>query len=997
MVTALPQEPGIWFMPVVGAEPLHIAATLLEEATVWTRQRLLQGDAARVPVAVLVPDAGARQALLTPAPAVSGRPGVAPVSKSVWTPSTLYRAIDSQHPPDVLDTALLVEAGRAVDAAIREVPEAFPWLSAAPPGATMPRAYATLAADLGSAAAHSRSPGTVAALQRLNPDGLGQELLRALGMMEGAIDRLGLPPRWTLGHGAADALSKPDQTPDWTAPESLIVAGFSGMEQALVDILRSLAPATAVTILVPGPRPPEGSGLDRALRWLGAAALPEWRPSDAGPLPGRRFSTPGPPEACEMAAALAEEAGVARSVVLVPAADRWRPLLQEVCGRRGWYLAGGVGATPRGWPLRFVVHLVRALELGLSASRAVDLVRLGTLLRLGPTAWEPPFVEGLTRPRRRRGRRAAAREPWDRLDARLRARGVRRDHAVIARVGGDVAGAVARVFERLEAAEGPSEQLAALAEICRDMGFWRRCLSAPALVAGRETAELARFATGADDLADRMKRVWPAGMTPRQGYDVLRARVDDLVRDVEMGRAWRAPPDGESAIEALRIQSLHDPLPRGTARVILLGLTEDAVRAAGRSGRVSALVPDGVRSHPDVASLIALPLARDRADTLDYRLGAMLDGDTGCQVDVVLPERDLMGEEVVPWSGLPDTPPPERWTHAGRASPLRPRAVPQPRPGERRPTIFDPHAGVAATVVDAYRACPRRFYFERLLRARDRDAVEFDIDSRQRGNWLHALMHRLFLDRPGWWREGLGPDDLVAALEGIRLRPRDRLVTGASDPFLRLQRRALVERAAERLVEHAELLREQAGPAARRRPGMAVVGLEIAMAAESSLPGLSLRGTMDRLDIAYDRRGRHLGTVVLDYKTGHLAPYGLAARDVPDARQERLQLLLYAHLVERVFQIPCLAALTVPLLDPGRPRGIVLADPRLPAAEAWAEAADPRDLVDKAGFDEAVGAALEETAAIVDAVDAGVFPAEPAHERECGFCPQSLYCERTRR
>ncbi len=971
-----PVEPGIWYTPVAGATSLRVAAGLLNAAPPdrW------RGDAARAEVVVLVPDSASRRvlvdALMTSTGALAGA-----ATGSVWTPATLYRQIWPQAPSEAIERSVLIEAGRAVDAAIRLEPGAFPNLANAPVGPTMARAYATLLSDFGRAGAHSRSPGAVAALEQLRPDGMGQELLMALGMMEGCQQRIGSPARWEVAAGAAARLRT------WRGPARWIVAGFDGFEQSLTDILRGVAVSSSVTILVPAPGPAEGSALARGLEWLGAAPTPELRVAEDGRC-GGVIRTAGPADAAHAAADLAGPSGLDVAVALVPDPARWRPMFEEVCARRGWWLGGDTGGPAMGWAMRFVVQVVRAWRLGLTSARAVDLIHLGSRMHLGPTPSAPPFGDGLPRRRRLRGRRAPAREPWDRLDAQLRARGVRRDRKAIVRAGGPVAQLVASVFGALDNAEGPAERLLALAALCRDLGFWRRCLSAPALIAGRETAELARLANGAEELARRLDTVWPESLRPVDGREVFVARVMDLVAAARRPATRRTPP---GSAPTLWLHALEAPLPAGAEHVILVGLTEAAVERAGRSGRVSSLIPDAVRSHPAVASLVNLPLARDKAVQLVARLHWLLSGRAGCGVDVIVPHRDLRGEEQVVWDGA------RVRLGESQQPPALPRAAPlRPRPVARAPTanIMGGDRGVAATVVDAYRACPRRFYFERVLQVRDRDAVEFDIDSRQRGNWLHALMHTLFRDEPEWWRRELEAEAIADLLKTLRMRPRDRLITGASDPFLGLQRSALIHRVSGRLVEHAELLNQQAGPRGRRHTGMAVVGLELSMRGASGVGPLVLRGTLDRLDIVYDRRGRAVGTVVVDYKTGRVAPYGLAA---PEEPQERLQLLLYAHLAERVLGLPCLAAVAVPLVHAGRPRGIVLADPSWPAAEAWVEVAAPADVVDKPAFDEAIEASLEETQRIVEAVGEGIVPATPGSDRECGLCTQSLYCDKVRR
>lgn len=1038
---------GVWWLDLQGADPAETASRWFaaESTELWNLDEaaLCAGDSASPKAALLVPNARWRDGMWEHLVAHSAHAagslaveGAAFPAQSVWTPGRLFEVLGGDRgaqPAATINRALLVEAGRAVTSAIRENTAQFPWLAASPMGPTLPEALADLVAEFGYAGLDSRSPGAVTIFQKLQPMALGQELVRAVGMMEGGVERLASTGRrstWQLRRQSLEAAeyAATSQRQEGGLPGQLLVAGFDSadsFDQLLIDALRYVGRFRPVIVLFEAP---EASAAQRAISWLGAAKLGSvpWvgeavtsgllRPPDSSDSPDADSTEPkgsrrvhieaaGPADTANAAveAAITGPGGLQSAVVIAPRPEVWRPFLEEACAARGLWLVGDCGAPPKGWGLRFIEHLLRAWVLGLSSARAVDLVQLGTLLRLSADPDTPPFAASVGKPRRRKGRRGPSVEPWDQLDLRLRQRGVRRDHRVIARVGGDAAGLIGALFERLDAAEDASAQLREVALLCRDLGFWRRCVSSAALIAGRETGEVAALASAAEEFASALDVLWPAPLIPPCTPQVLGSRVGALISTCASKPGWRAPPPGIPLSDCVRLQPPDRVLSPAVRHVVIVDLLESVVERLGRSS-ASSLIPDSVRRDPEVTTLVPLVALRDKVIQQQQRLTRLASGNAtlGCErATIVLPKRDVQGRETVPWAQLVDVammdghePPADLSLLVAPILPRQQRYRPQPVAAQRGQSIGGKR-GVAATVVDAYRACPRRFYLERILQVRDREPVRFDVDSRQRGNWLHALIHQLFVVQPKWWREAEDPEVLAQTLGRLTLRASDRLVTGASDPFLRLQRAALLARAAQRLCEHAEIMRAQAGPPRRRHPEMAVVGLEVSMRATAEgVPGLRLRGTLDRLDLIFDRRGQAVGSVVVDYKTGQLAPYGLAATS---AEQERLQLLLYAHLAERMLKIPCLGAVAVPVLDPGRPRGIVLADPAMPAAHAWVDSVGPSDVVDAAQFRSAVQGALQATREVVQAVKDGHFEASPRTDRECGFCPQSLYCERVRR
>ncbi|MGM0575625.1 MAG: PD-(D/E)XK nuclease family protein [Myxococcota bacterium] len=942
-------EPGQWYAEVAG-EPAEAAARLVAEAEAGSP---LAGDGPRV----LAPDGRTAEVVRAWLRHLAGRGAVR--SDRVLTATMLPdRVLEPEEDRPPAGDAVVSEIARAVDHAVRAHPDSFPTLSAFASGAGLPTALARLFGDVRRAGLHSRDPGAVASLERLEPEALGRELLQAMGMFEGALERAGWwdgPARLRAAAAAVDRLG----------PGPWIVCGFGHVPMALLDLLGAVAGRNPVLWLVPvGGEDPDREGLwpdRRSLAWAGAARWRGWTPPGPepdAPPPPRCVRLAGPAEVAYTAVNRALEAP---GTVLLAAEPRvWLPLLEEACARRGARLVGERGPATVASPTRWISGLVDAWAHDLTAARAADLLEIGA--RLGLRGWEPGGA--------------------DRADATLRRLGITRGREAVLEALGRLGRPLDRAFRRLDGARDAAGALRAVSEILADAGVHGSAGRGPSVPAREAADQAGQLRALLEDLAGRLPHAWPE--EPAHTPELLAARFREALAASVPARRVGVPPGGATPV--VRLEALDAPLGPDVGRVILLGVAEGDLVPRGGS---THLIPDRIRAAGPVATMAHWPWHADGVTARRRRLEALLSGRLGPAVECLEPTRDVRGREHVPWSGLPEA--------EESAPPLdrSPRLAPPPVPegaGVRIPDLarrvgLRGGRGLAATTVDTWRACPRRFYFERILRAEDREPVSFDLDARQRGTWLHDLLRDLFVRYPGWWRDEPTPAAVRELFDDLRDRDGESLVAGASRQFLDLQATRYLDAASGAMAEHAEAL--------GGTPGVVPVGFEVSMRSTHEREGgdpVVLRGTLDRLDLVRGADGRAEGFVVLDYKTGAVSGYAVGRR----GPERKVQLLLYAWMAERTLGLPCLATLAVPVLSGGSPRGVILADPDMPPVPGWEVAGTRTDRVERADFEAAMEEALDAALDVADAVRVGRFPAEPTSPRLCQRCPHSLYCPRER-
>jgi ATP-dependent helicase/nuclease subunit B len=183
-------------------------------------------------------------------------------------------------------------------------------------------------------------------------------------------------------------------------------------------------------------------------------------------------------------------------------------------------------------------------------------------------------------------------------------------------------------------------------------------------------------------------------------------------------------------------------------------------------------------------------------------------------------------------------------------------------------------ATLSASAADALRDCPYRFYARHLLRLREDEELDDEVEKRDYGTWLHAVLYRFHAERAA----PAGADAEVARL--LAIAEQERVQQSLSEEAL-LPFAASLASLAPRYVawlhqRDAAGLRWQAGEEERRLP-------------LPGLPEVDLQGVIDRIDRAPD------GTLeLIDYKTGSADKLRLKLRDP----LEDTQLAFYAALLD---------------------------------------------------------------------------------------------------
>ncbi|PZP31543.1 MAG: hypothetical protein DI603_11845 [Roseateles depolymerans] len=213
---------------------------------------------------------------------------------------------------------------------------------------------------------------------------------------------------------------------------------------------------------------------------------------------------------------------------------------------------------------------------------------------------------------------------------------------------------------------------------------------------------------------------------------------------------------------------------------------------------------------------------------------------------------------------------------AGRPSPLQPwtdpreaRAVPGLAVPRAAATGVPLPAALSASAVEALRRCPYQFFTRHVLGLREADELEGELDKRDYGTWLHAVLHR-FHTTPA---EG---DDET------RLRAAADAESQGLDAADFLPWRAAFERVLPHYLRWWAEVQTQ---------GQTFVDGEVERSCRpfaAPLDALEIKGRIDRIDTAGAQRW------LLDYKTGSLA--GLKARVAEPL--EDAQLAVYALLMD---------------------------------------------------------------------------------------------------
>ena len=186
-------------------------------------------------------------------------------------------------------------------------------------------------------------------------------------------------------------------------------------------------------------------------------------------------------------------------------------------------------------------------------------------------------------------------------------------------------------------------------------------------------------------------------------------------------------------------------------------------------------------------------------------------------------------------------------------------------------------AQLSASACEALRACPYRFFALYLLRLREAEELDDEVEKRDYGTWLHDVLYRFHLERTAPAAAAVE----LARLEAIAAVVRDELHLdeAAFLPFA-----ATFTRVAPRYVEW---LHERDARGVRWLDGEREL-----TAAPLSWRGIGMYGRLDRVDSVPGDDGPV--TQLIDYKTGSAEALRLLVRQQP---QEDTQLAFYAALM----------------------------------------------------------------------------------------------------
>ena len=403
-----------------------------------------------------------------------------------------------------------------------------------------------------------------------------------------------------------------------------------------------------------------------------------------------------------------------------------------------------------------------------------------------------------------------------------------------------------------------TEWLAGLQALLEASGQWR-ALQRDA--AGRQVIAVLRLETAAQAVMGRSLQTVPGGER-RLELSEFTVWVEQAL-EAESFVVTAPKTDLETSSQVV-VVPLHQLAGRPFAAVVVAGCDERRLPAApDPPGMWNQAQRDALGLADRQVLQIALAgqwrqlLLTPHVDLL-WRTG----DDGG---EAVLPSPLLMALQAVPGAAVEGVDP-----RVMRSVPIRPVTVPRPR-GDLLPV-----QRISASAYEDLRRCPYRFFALRQLRLQETDELEGELDKRDFGLWLHAVLSRF---------HALLADE------------------GATDEAAR---HTLMERASESVLAEQRLSSDEFLPFAAAWPQVRkgylawlasheAEGLNFHASEgwhEQSLGKLTLFGQVDRIDRA---RGmpEEEGSFVIDYKTESLS----VTRERVKRPDEDTQLAFYAALL----------------------------------------------------------------------------------------------------
>jgi hypothetical protein len=794
-----------------------------------------------------------------------------------------------------------------------------------------------------------------------------------------------------------------------------------------IEALHEVAVRREIDVVLPsvdgGGRAPRMSALLAAFASGGALAAAERsRAAEASTNPGivvaeAAAGERGEPEAAAHAIASLLDAGFAPGdvVVIAPSPRRAASGLARACAAAGIPFAAGRGLRLADAPPVRAVLDVLASAGGLDRSAAERLAASTYLSPTGGSALRSLLdragaLDGRAPPATALRRRASA----------LAAPAASRERGALERAAAQI-DALETMMRPLASHATAREHAARVGALLGVSGLRRRAARAPRDVAARDLAALAAL----DETMEALSRaVALAGRgAERLAPGELHALTALAVEEASL------PPDPEPAAGAVELWGL-DEAPGLTARAaVLVGCVRGAWPAAllpdpllreperqairRRLGRPAVATGGQRRAEAAFHAFSAAAAGREAVAFLWAGPGPV--GDGGPIAPVVADALAALG--IAPREAAAADPAlarsrteREALRAAARAGPRslaalaggplaaraadalaraaieerRREAVNARRPGPYAGAIAGPAASAlegalphewAPTLLEKWARCPFRLFLEIGLKLDEPAGEALDIDVRDEGSLLHAVLERFVrarVERGSWPPAGSDADLAEARSTAEDVAARFEREGRTGDPAVFAARRRAVIGRIERFVRSE----------ARDAGGLAPALLEHSFGGRSGRPALEvssggevvrLRGRIDRVDAGPDR------LLVLDYKNGKDA-------------SAYAELLDPAAFGETSFQIPTYLVAAARDL-PGRARmsatyALLRTGERLAPAEI--DAADPLLAAD-AGTGRG-GAARPFAASVVDAVRRIRRGEFPIASRSCERCPFGAVC-----
>ena len=246
---------------------------------------------------------------------------------------------------------------------------------------------------------------------------------------------------------------------------------------------------------------------------------------------------------------------------------------------------------------------------------------------------------------------------------------------------------------------------------------------------------------------------------------------------------------------------------------------------------------------------------------------------------------------------------------------IEPQSLPRPLPvaPQLLPTRMN------ATAYEALRACPYRFFAERMLALGEAEELDDALEKRDYGSWLHTVLQAFHTQRPEAAGDADARTDDERLLRAIARQHQHRLDRDDAD-FLPYA--AWFERLAPLYLHWLH---------GQEALGMRVLATELALEARPlglAALGLELAGRLDRLDALPTAHGPSWR--ILDYK----AKTSAALREQLREPLEDTQLAFYAALLEGARPLPPGGLAAAYLALDGREGALVLAHSEVQASAA---------------------------------------------------------------